>query len=243
MSNRGTIRALTAACVLGAMLATGAPARAQIVFYNAPTNNSTLVSFHNATGPVLADDFSPASSGRISSVTWWGSALPAPGANTWELAFHTNAPAGQPNIDDPFQGALVKYVNVVANGVAVPSLPGIFRYTADLTGLVGSGAPFMTVSAGAEYWFTAANTTDGWTWADALLGPVIGSEQFNAHQSVDGAGLCGDGGPHCGPWIDRHTDLAFAVSAVPEPGTYALVLTGLGFVGLLARRRRAGGSC
>lgn len=135
----------------------------------------------------------------------------------------------------------MKYVDVVANGITDPAHPGLFRFTADLSGLTGSGAAsFMTVSAGAEYWFTAANHLDGWTWADALAGPTIGNEQFNAHQSIGGAGLCGDGGPHCGPWVDEHTDLAFAVTTVPEPGSYALLFAGLGVVGLIARRRKQG---
>ncbi|MDH5338411.1 MAG: PEP-CTERM sorting domain-containing protein, partial [Rubrivivax sp.] len=34
-------------------------------------------------------------------------------------------------------------------------------------------------------------------------------------------------------------DLYLGVAAIPEPGTYALFLAGLGVVGSLARRRRA----
>lgn len=220
----------------GALLLAGAPAAfAGTVFSDGPTNNSTLVSWHNTAGPVLADDFQPAGSGRITSVTWWGSGA---GTNHWELAFHTNAAAGEPNVDSSLQGALVKYTDVVANGIADPAHPGLFRFTADLSGLTGSGvAPFMTVSAGADYWFTAANHLNGWTWADALAGPSIGNEMFNAHQSIGGAGLCGDGGPHCGPWVDEHTDLAFAVTTIPEPGNLALLMAGLGVVGMMASRR------
>jgi hypothetical protein len=234
-----SINSLAFTCLVAGMLAAGAPAQAQqTVFLDAPTGTSTVVSRHSPSGPVLADDFQPAASGPISSVTWWGSELPpSPGGQIpfWELAFHTNAPAGEPNIDNSTQGALVKYLDVVVNGSPTP-IPGIFRYTVDLTGLTGEGEPFMTVLAGTEYWFTVASYLSGWTWADALLSPTIGNEQFAAHESI-GAVRCPDVGPHCGPWIDQHTDLAFAVTVIPEPGTYALMLAGLSLTGLASRHR------
>lgn len=38
-----------------------------------------------------------------------------------------------------------------------------------------------------------------------------------------------------------YTDRTLSVAAVPEPGSYAMFATGLGLMGLMDRRRRAGG--
>jgi hypothetical protein len=37
----------------------------------------------------------------------------------------------------------------------------------------------------------------------------------------------------------ENRSVAFAVAAIPEPETYALLLAGLGLLGFAARRRRA----
>lgn len=146
------------------------------------------------------------------------------------MAFHTNdVILGQPNIDNPFSGAFAKYF-VIANGVQdVIGHPEIWHYSVNLV-----GGPVL--NAGQEYWFTTANFSDGWTWADALSGPTVGSENFNVHNSI--GNICGDGGPHCGAWTDVHTDTAFRVSAVPEPETYTMLLAGLGLLGFMARGRK-----
>lgn len=228
-SNR--VRSASTGMVLAAaVLAWTMPTHASTVtvFEDLPSAPSNVESHHNAAGPILADDFVPASSGRVSRVEWWGSRAASP---SWELVFQTNSNTNHPNIDNAFDGALVKYVNVVANGVAdVPGQPSIFHYTADL------GGPLLIFDAGVEYWFTVANFFDGWTWALALGGPTVGSENFDAHRSV-GAGPCLDGGPHCGPWENIHTDFAFRISSLPEPGTAALAAA-IGFALAASTRRR-----
>lgn len=225
-----------AAAAFALVWAAALPVQAKVFFEDLPTNLDIVdhtISHHGVGGPIIADDFVPVYTGRINRVEWWGSAA---ADNRWELAFHTNDPVlNQPNIDSQPEGAMVKYGefgDLLAVGVQdVPGHPGIFHYSVDLPVWLG-------VTAGQQYWFTVANFTDGWHWAYALGGPTVGSENFNAHFST-GIGACQDGGPHCGPWTDLHTDFAFRLNGVPEPAT--LLLAGMALAALVASRRRSAG--
>jgi len=223
---------------LSILLGSAIPAWADIIVYeNLPTSLATPpnISFHNAVGPIIADEFVPIAHGQVTTVTWWGSAAPS---SLWELVLQNNDPAlGLPALTPPGNIATggVKAVGVSAVGVPYAPLPGVFQFTADF-----SDFAFFKVDAGADYWITIANFENGWTWALALSGPSIGSENFNAHSSIGGPPFpvgtsCTDGGPHCGPWTDIHTDFGVRISAVPEP--MSLVLLGIGLVALAAVRR------
>lgn len=226
---------LIAAAACSALMATVAPvATAAVVFENLPTSltiDPLTESHHNAIGPILADDFKPAEGGLIYKVEWWGQRAQS---NDWEIAFHTDAP-GQPNIDNPVSGS-DHMAFVTAAGVQDdPNHADIFHYTVQFPKNVG----IFEVNAGQEYWFTVANFLSDWHWANAGLGPTIGGESYNAHQSI--GGICTNGGPHCGPWTDVHQDFAFKLT-VPEPGSFGLAGAALLLAGLGSRRGRRVGA-
>lgn len=218
---------------LALALASAQALSAQTVIYqNLPTNLAIPpnISWHNANGPIIADDFIPIMGGQISHVTWWGSE--ATDLN-FEVVLQNNNPAlGEPALTPTGNittGGLKQFVTATSSTY---SIPGIFQFDADI-------APGWNIGAGNDYWFTAANASNGWQWAEALAGPSVGSEMYNAHSST-GPG-CLDGGPHCGPWTDLHTDFAFKITAVPEPSTWAMMIVGFGGAGALLRRRRTPG--
>jgi|GEM_PF-4214065 len=186
--------------------------------------NSPFVSLHRSGGPVLADDFIPASSGWVSKVEWWGSA-PFTSQDEFEITFHTDN-NGKP--------------------AATGNFGGISQWTTSVQALDNDGDDVyhyfidwepqdVFLEAGSTYWFSVANASgNAWTWANpGGVAPTVGAQQFNA---VESTGVGPNGGPHFGPWdsLDNQ-DFAFRISSVPEPLTLLGSATALGFGALFKR--------
>ena len=188
--------------------------------------NSIFSSFHNATGPVLADDFMPAISGQVVQVDWWGSAGLVGASNSWEITFHNDNPAGTPSYPYISQ-------NFLSASGSDPDGDGVLFFSA-------AWNPMDTlINAGTDYWFSVANaSTNNWLWANAGgAAPTVGSELYDAVQSVGGM-PSSIAGPHDGPWASTadNQDFGFRIWVVPEPSMLALF--GLGLAGLGFSRRK-----
>jgi len=129
--------------------------------------------------------------------------------------------------EDQISGAEVLKLSF-ANQVRLTGVATLF-----VSGHAGFGDDFPTVASVAA----AANTvffeisTDGTSWSDVLFANAnnnalgITGDTFYFRQDMDASNPSFYVG-------------ALAVTAVPEPETYAMLLAGLGLMGCLARRRR-----
>ena len=216
-------RSVLFSMLVSGIILTTQSVHATVIYESLPGSNTNHMSKHGQKGPVLADDFTPSGSGRVSSIEWWGSApLNPTGTDTFEVTFHPDA-GGTPNTTPA--GAKLSQGFVHATGVD-PDGDGIFHYFANWSPMG------LFLAEGVDYWFSVANSQSSWTWASGLA-PSVGSEQYDA---VVSTGVGPDGGPHFGPWnYIADQDFAFRIN-VPEPALFALM--GLGLAGFGCRRQR-----
>jgi hypothetical protein len=210
-----------AAMVMG--FAISAPARADSILYNQPTDlNGAYASQNDTSGgngnfATSYDNFTLGTAATIDSVAWVGSYFnpPTPGTITsFAVSFYGDS-SGTP-------GTLLATTNISGNAnetfLAIDN-GGDPAYTYS-----GSVTPF-SVAAGTQYWISIVPSIGfppQWGWETGTGGDGA------AYQVFFGAGS------------PLPNDLAFTLfSTVPEPST--LVLGSIGALGLLgyARRRRS----
>ncbi|WP_291987993.1 PEP-CTERM sorting domain-containing protein [Candidatus Accumulibacter sp. ACC007] len=147
--------------------------------------------------------------------------------------------SGQLSIDDSVLGP--SHANAVY-GPSSPELSAIYSYTVTLDSKVyffdqsytaAIGAPpiasvIRTDSVGAIADLQGAFRLPG-SISSIILGRVGRDGTYTDVQQVD---------PFNAPLVSSGTYTSSLVSSVPEPGSYALVLAGLGMLGLVSRRRK-----
>lgn len=212
------------------------------------SQSQLTVSRHFVSGPVLADDFTPAAGGQVTWVEWWGSApVTASNSDRFEVTFHTDAmgvPAFEPNVDAHgiVSGGIDQQIRIVGG---IQQAKGIWHYTMPWD-------PGLVLNANENYWFSVANgesaadfdpQSPGNTWHWSFPGPIsptIGTEQYTAQVSVGGMPDLLFG-PHDGPWLPvaagTKVDFAFVVK-VPEPASIGwMAFCGFGLLGVMRRIR------
>ena len=209
---RGTMRYAVGAVVALAVSLGATNARAAVIYEQVRANSftsaasSTLNFLGGSPGYTAADDFTLASNEVVTGVNWWGHGQ---GGEDFQFIFYADA-TGNPGAVLHTTGGTFSRVEQFPGHIGAP----VF-YSANLT------TPFAA-SAGTKFWLSVFNQAPdaAWAWLSAEA-PGNGERQRLNTTTTWGVGI-------------GNTDLAFALTSVPEPGSLLLLATGI----VAARLRR-----
>lgn len=169
----------------------------------------------------MADNFVlGAGSNTLTGVSWSGSYYSSntpTAADNFVIRIFSDL-GGIPDTNPIYSFSVGNAVNRIDSGIDDATWNiDIYNYSA--------AVPSTTLTAGTTYWLSVVNDTSGhpddWLWE-------------NSQTSGSSAFRLGEGSS----WNPHDAELAFQISAVPEPETYALLLAGLGLLGFAARRKQ-----
>lgn len=212
------IRATVIGALVGLVGVFGAVGSAQAAVYaghwdpdfgNAP--------FANMSWSAMADFFIPDTC--LGNGTYTSTSCAGFGVESGSVTFsEINNPTNAPDETDPLSTSFLLNSFTIADGV-LTAVNGQFNQVTPSASFAGSG----------DYSFTLT-LFDG---TDASLSYVT---------PAGGPAICGVPDTVCGASANAAALVGGAfvlVPAVPEPGTYAMVLAGLGMMGFMARRRKS----
>lgn len=214
-SKRGLLLALVV-CASPAAATAGS-----IVFENAPVplgqTFDIWASDNNVSNgnSLMRDDFSLSTTAEIAEISWWGgwsnvtALVGAPSdAQSWEIGFWSDN-AGVPGSLIDLQPLSLADVSVTSLGKSPwrndPEFE-VFEYHATLA------TPFTAVG-GTTYWLSIQELSSAASQSVAFGWYEKDGSSGTSYQTFNGTDF-------------SHTDRAFALSAVPEPGSVVLLTTG-----------------
>jgi hypothetical protein len=172
--------------------------------------------------------------GDFSNTTWGVMALKQ-GLSTVDggVALATTVTANGDLIAAEQTSGNIKTINTFLNPLILAA------NTSGLAGASHQTGDFASVSDGAAYWGNVLKS-DYAVKLNLTADNTVGTDSYKFYL-VEAARLSSNApavSEYAGEWSFNGTTLNYAVAAVPEPESYAMLLAGLGLMGAVARRRR-----